>query len=108
MKSRDSIVLQVAYVVYAIIAIWFMIDWPFSSSSANDRFNGRLLSDLVLTVWSLYMFGSGFVDLAKDLRSREKPSSSAHRSAAIRMVLAILFGLTAQWFFAQAMLDYLN
>lgn len=108
MKSRDSIVLQIAYVVYAIVVIWFMIDWPFAHSSANDRVNGRFFGDLVLIVWSLYMFVSGLIDLVKDMRSKEQPNRVVHRSAAIRIALSVLFVLSAQWFFVQALLDYLN
>ena len=108
MKFRDSIVLQTAYVVYAIVAIWFMIDWPFAHSSANDRINGRFFGDLVLIGWSLYMFVTGFIDLVSDMRSKERPNRAVHRSAAIRIALSVLFVLSAQWFFVQAVLDYLN
>lgn len=70
--------------------------------------HGRLLSDFVLIIWSLYMFGTGIVDLVREMRSKKAPDMRIHRAAAIRMILAVLFGVSAQLFLVQAVMEYLN
>ncbi len=106
MKYHDSLALQIAYVIYALAAIGSMIDSPFYS--AHDRANGYIFGNLVLIIWSLYMFGTGFVRLANDVNSKKEFDHRIYRSAAIRMILAAIFGIGAQWFFVQVMMDYLN
>jgi len=107
-KLEKAFRIQIAYVVYAVVTIWILIDWPFAHSSANDRVHGRLLSDFILIIWSLYMFGTGIVDLVREMRSKKIPDTRIHRVAAIRMILAVLFGVSAQWFLVQAVMEYLN
>ena len=107
MKNRfDSILLQIIYVVFCGFAIWSMIDssWKYS---ARAEMNSAFFLDVGVILFSLLMFGSGFVMLANEV-NQKIANKAVHRVAAIRMVLAILFGLVTQWFFVQVAIEYLN
>lgn len=106
MKKIDGVTLLVVYVLFGLFVIWSMIDSPWKWS-ASAEMNAAAILDLCLIVFSLYMFGSGFVMLATDM-NRKAADRGIHRAAAIRMILAILFGVAAQWFIYKLALVYLN
>lgn len=108
MIKYRSIIVQILYVLFGCIAIWSMIDSPFYS--AKDQEPGYAVIDAILIVWSLYMFGSGFVVLAKNVYNLKTSEHSIplRMFAIMRMALAVLFGIGTQWFFVQAMLESMN
>lgn len=106
-RYRD-IIIQIVYVIFGCVAIWSMIDSPFYSS--NNRANGYLVTNVIVTVLSLFMFVSGFVTLAKNVYSQttSEYSLSLRLFMIMRMALAVLFGMGTQWFFVQAVLESVN
>lgn len=98
--------MQAAYIFYSCIAISAMIDSPFNS--ADERIMGSLFSNLILVVWSFYMFIAGFVVIANDANNKNGSQPRERMRGALRMIFAMIFGVVAQWFFIQAFLEGMN
>lgn len=103
-----SIIIQIVYVFFGCAALWSMIDSPFYST--ENQATGYIMVDAVIIVWSLYMFISGFIALAKNVYNQSTSDHNIHLRMfmIMRLALAVLFGIGTQWFFVQAMLEYMN
>ncbi len=105
-KLEKSAVMQAAYVFYSCVAIGTMIDSPFYSADA--RVLGSLLFNLLLIVWSFYMFITGFIVIANDANNKSGSQPRERMRGALRMIIAMFFGIIAQWFFIQAFFEGMN